>query len=115
MHGQPRSIPLQLQPSVSQDRGVLDREMEVEGVRWASVQYEGGAARARWCDTPHSGFVISGRIRYDFEDGRRAVMASAGDAFVLPAQPRHRGSNPTFTTTRLFLIDATPTPERGSN
>jgi quercetin dioxygenase-like cupin family protein len=104
----PRAIPLAIQEEVSNDSGITDRETMVDGVRRAIVEYSPGARRARWCDTPHTGIVISGTIRYDFDDGREPLIAGAGNGFLLPRQPRHRGTNPGPDVTRLFLIDSVP-------
>ena len=88
------------------DPGVTDREVEVDGVRWALVEYSPGAGREEWCEVPHSGFVASGTITYGFEDGRDPLELTAGQAFVLPPSPRHRGRNEGDEPARLFLIDA---------
>lgn len=108
MSSEPLSIPLVNQETASHDAGVTERQMVIEGIRWAIVEYRAGATRSGWCSTPHSGFVVSGSIRYDFEDDREPLIAGAGHAFLLSAQPGHRGSNATSGTTRLFLIDALP-------
>jgi quercetin dioxygenase-like cupin family protein len=91
---------------VSHDPGVLDREADVAGTRWALVEYSPGAGRREWCDTPHSGYVISGAITYDFEDGLDPLVIGPGEAFALPAAPRHRGTNHGEEPARLFIIDA---------
>lgn len=104
----PLAIPLAVLQAESHDPGVTDRALLVDGVRWALVDYGPGCARADWCDTPHCGYVVSGAIRYDFEDGRPPLAAERGSAFVLTAFPRHRGSNPGAQPASLFLIDALP-------
>jgi len=91
---------------VSHDAGVLDSEADVAGTRWAHVEYSPGAGRADWCDTPHSGVVLSGTLTYSFEDGREPLTLRAGDGFALPEAPRHRGRNDGDEPVRLFLIDA---------
>jgi quercetin dioxygenase-like cupin family protein len=93
---------------VTHDPGVTDREVEIDGTRWALVSYSPGAGREGWCDVPHSGYVVSGTIAYAFEDGRDPLELGAGEAFVLPADPRHRGRNEGAEPARLFLIDAVP-------
>ncbi len=65
-----------------------------------------GSGRWGWCDTPHSGFVVSGTIAYNFEDGRDPLVIGPGKAFALPAAPRHRGINDGSDPARLFIIDA---------
>ena len=95
-------------PPVSHDPGVFDREVDVGGVRWALVEYEPGAGRVEWCETPHSGYVVSGLITYDFEDGSADLEVGAGEAFALPTAPRHRGRNEGAEVARLFIVDALP-------
>jgi quercetin dioxygenase-like cupin family protein len=87
---------------------VLDREADVAGTRWALVEYSPGSGREGWCETPHGGYVVSGAITYSFEDDREPLVVGSGEAFALPAAPRHRGSNEGEEAARLFLIDALP-------
>jgi uncharacterized cupin superfamily protein len=47
-----------------------------------------GAPEAAWCETGHSIFVLSGRIRYRF-DGH-SVEAGPGDMLHIPAGAAHR-------------------------
>ena len=47
-----------------------------------------GAPEADWCQTGHSIFVLSGCIRYTFDD--HSVEAGAGDMLHIPAGPAHR-------------------------
>jgi quercetin dioxygenase-like cupin family protein len=93
---------------VSHDEGVSDREADVDGTRWALVEYAAGRGRAEWCETPHAGIVLGGTLEYGFEDGRDALVLTTGDAFALPPTPRHRGRNPGTEPARLFIIDALP-------
>jgi quercetin dioxygenase-like cupin family protein len=93
---------------VSHDPGVRDGEASVGGNRWALVEYAPGSGRADWCDTPHAGYVLGGALTYAFEDGRPPLVLRAGQGFVLPAAPRHRGRNDGTEPARLFLIDALP-------
>ncbi|MDQ6692488.1 MAG: hypothetical protein M3Z13_06945 [Candidatus Dormibacteraeota bacterium] len=106
----PRSIPLNELEEESHDSGVSDRAVLVNGIRWAMVEYGAGCGRANWCATPHSGYVVAGSIRYEFEDGRSPLAVGAGNAFLLTATPRHRGLNAGREPARLFLIDALPAP-----
>lgn len=105
---EPRMIDLSGADPVSHDAGVSDREAEIDGTRWALVEYSPGAGREGWCDVPHAGYVVSGKITYSFEDGRDPLVIGAGEAFVLPSAPRHRGRNEGQEPARLFLIDAVP-------
>ena len=102
----PASFDLSDAEPVTHDAGVTDREVDVDGIRWALVEYSPGSGREGWCDVPHSGYVLSGAITYSFEDDRDALEFTAGDAFVLPTDPRHRGRNEGDEPARLFLIDA---------
>lgn len=43
---------------------------------------------AHWCETGHSIFILSGRIRYTFDD--HSVEAGPGDMLHIPAGPSHR-------------------------
>ncbi len=105
---EPRSIDLPGQSPVSNDEGVEDREVVVDGVRWARVEYAAGHGRSHWCDTPHCGYVVSGAISYEFEDGREPLDVAAGTGFLLPASPGHRGRNAGSEPAVLFIIDALP-------
>lgn len=105
---QPHKIDFAGLGPVSHDPGVTDREAEVNGVRCATVEYLPGSGRDEWCDSPHILFVISGEIRYEFEDGRDPIEIGPGEAIVLPSTPRHRGSNSGDQPARLFAIDAIP-------
>jgi hypothetical protein len=105
---EPRRIPLEAVAPVSHDADVMDREADVDGTRWALVEYAPGAGRAEWCDTPHVGVLLTGRLTYAFEDGRAPLQIGSGDGFVLPEAPRHRGRNDGAEPARLFLIDALP-------
>ncbi|MGI8539719.1 MAG: hypothetical protein ACR2N0_08065 [Rubrobacteraceae bacterium] len=89
--------------------GIHAKEAEVDDARWAIVEYEEGAGREEWCEDGHRGFVISGEIRYEFDDGRNPLRAAEGEAFFLPTSPlgegAHRGRNLADKPTRLFLTD----------
>jgi quercetin dioxygenase-like cupin family protein len=114
---EPHAIRLSHVEPVSHDQGVLDHEADVDGIRWALVEYSPGAGRTDWCDTPHSGYVFSGTLTYSFDDARDPLVVGSGEAFVLPAAPRHRGRNAGAEPVRLFLIDALPgdgQPESGA-
>jgi quercetin dioxygenase-like cupin family protein len=75
------------------------------GQRWAIVEYEPGAARGDWCLDGHRGYVLAGRIEYEFDDGSAPLLVEQGEGFFLAAGTGHRGRNPGAETTRLFLID----------
>jgi hypothetical protein len=94
--------------AVEHDNDVRDIEQIVGGVRWAIVEYAPGAGRADWCDTPHSGYLLSGELAYEFEDGSEPMRIVAGQGFALPVTPAHRGRNHGSEPARLFIIDALP-------
>ena len=87
--------------------GIRAREcFDMDGKRFAIVEYGPGAARDDWCVVGHYGFVVSGRIRYRFDDGSPALEAGAGEAFFLSTAPAHQGGNAAAEgPTTLFLID----------
>ena len=64
-----------------------------------------GAPEAEWCETGHSIFILSGRIRYRF-DGH-SVEAGPGDMLHIPAGPahRHKPSVPGPETVRYVLTE----------
>lgn len=47
-----------------------------------------GGPEADWCTTGHSVFVLSGRIRYQFDS--HSVEAGPGDMLHIPAGREHR-------------------------
>jgi cupin domain len=47
-----------------------------------------GAPEADWCETGHSIFILSGRIRYRFDT--HSVEAGPGDMLHIPAGRAHR-------------------------
>jgi hypothetical protein len=106
---EPRSVPFGDMVWTEDAPGIQAREAEVEGTRWAIVEYEEGASRDVWCEEGHRGYVISGEIEYEFDDGRDPLRASESEGFLLPpaslGSGAHRGRNMAPKSTRLFLID----------
>ena len=47
-----------------------------------------GTPEGGWCETGHSIFILSGHIRYRFDD--HTVEAGPGDMLHIPAGPAHR-------------------------
>lgn len=107
--GGPRRVPFAELGWADDGPGIRAREVEVEGARWAMVEYEAGASRAEWCEAGHRGYVVRGEIEYEFDDGREPLRPSEGEAFLLPPAPlgggAHRGRNPGAVPALLFLID----------
>jgi len=106
---EPRYVPFGGLEWTDDAPGIRAREAEVGGQRWATVEYGEGVHREDWCEEGHRGYVVSGEIEYEFDDGREPLRASQGEAFLLPpavlGSGAHRGRNTAQTSTRLFLID----------
>lgn len=85
--------------------GITAKETELEGRRWAVVEYDTGARREEWCLDGHVGYVLEGSVEYEFEDGGAKLTVSRGEGFSLSTGRAHRGRNLADTATRLFLID----------
>ena len=47
-----------------------------------------GAPEGDWCETGHSIFILSGRIRYRFDS--HTIEAGPGDMLHIPSGPGHR-------------------------
>jgi quercetin dioxygenase-like cupin family protein len=85
--------------------GIRARETHIGGRRWAIFEYAPGARRTEWCRDGHAGFMLSGRIDFEFEDGGPELIVNEGDAFALSLGRGHRGTNRASTASRMFLID----------
>ena len=84
--------------------GIASHAQEVNGVRWAVVEYEPGVLREEWCLEGHSGYVLEGEVTYEFENGDEPLRVSAGEGLLLPDGAGHRGRSGDLGA-RLFLID----------
>jgi uncharacterized RmlC-like cupin family protein len=64
-----------------------------------------GAASGDWCETGHSIFILSGRIRYRFDS--HTVEAGPGDMLHIPAgrDHRHKPSVPGPDIVRYVLTE----------
>jgi hypothetical protein len=64
-----------------------------------------GASDNEWCETGHSIFILSGRIRYRFDS--HTVEAGPGDMLHIPPGPdhRHKPSVPGPKTVRYVLTE----------
>lgn len=101
---EPQIVPFAATASEPEAPGIASRAVQVNGVRWAVVQYEPGVLREEWCDEGHSGYVLEGAVVYEFQDGRPALAVRGGDGFTLPDGSGHRG-RAGADGVRLFLID----------
>ena len=84
--------------------GVRALVRQVDGARWAIVEYAPQSGRPEFCEVGHEGYVISGEITYEFDSGG-TIVAKAGEGFVLPTDDLHRGFNHGAETARLLVID----------
>lgn len=84
---------------------IRSRAAAALGSRWAIVEYGPRAARGEWCTDGHRGYVLAGRIEYEFDDGSEPLAVDEGQGFFLAAGTGHRGRNPGASPTQLFLID----------
>ena len=102
---EPRGVKIGAEPSEAEAPGIASRAVDVDGTRWALVEYEPDVLREEFCDVGHSGYVLRGEVTYEFADGGEPLRVQAGDGLVLPGAREHRGrSGPEGVT--LFLIDA---------
>lgn len=64
-----------------------------------------GGAPSGWCETGHSIFILSGRLRYEFDD--HTVEAGPGDMLHIPAglAHRHKPSVAGDEVVRYFLTE----------
>jgi quercetin dioxygenase-like cupin family protein len=92
-------------PWADDQEGIRSRAAFELASRWAVVEYQPGAIREEWCTDGHRGYVLAGRIEYEFDDGTADLTVAEGQGFFLAAGTGHRGRNTADTPARLFLID----------
>jgi quercetin dioxygenase-like cupin family protein len=97
-------VPFDAEQWLDEAAGVRALVRDVDGTRWAVVEYAPEAGRPEWCAVGHRGYVISGEIEYSFESGG-SVTVRAGQGFVLPGGENHRGRNRGGETARVLVID----------
>src|SRR5437868_3283018 len=85
----------------NEDPGVRTRAVQAGGSRWVLVEYEPLAQREDWCIDGHRGYVLKGRIEYDFQDKSPSLVCTEGQGILLEAGKGHRGRNPSNSTTQL--------------
>jgi hypothetical protein len=78
--------------AVEHDPDVRDIEQVIDGVRWALVEYAPSAGRTKWCDSPHSGYVVDGELQYEFEDGSPECVSPLVRRFGFRPPPRTAGA-----------------------
>jgi hypothetical protein len=84
--------------------GIASHAVDVNGVRWAVVEYQPGVLREEWCEEGHSGYALDGEVTYEFSDRRDPLRVRAGEGFSLPDGSAHRG-RAGDRGARLFMID----------
>ena len=70
------------------DRLKVREAMSGFGIALRYQERAPGGPEPDWCETGHSIFILSGRIRYRFDD--HAVEAGPGDMLHIPAGAEHR-------------------------
>lgn len=106
---EPRGVPLGESGWIGDAPEIRDGEAGVGGKRWATAEYGGGVRREEWREEGHRGYVISGEIEHEFDEGREPLRASSCEALLLPSAAlgsgAHRDRNAARMPARLFLID----------
>ena len=100
----PQLVPFDEHAWGEESEGVRARVAEVDGARWAIVEYAPGAGRLEWCDVGHRGYVASGEIAYELASGG-TLVARAGQGFLLTPDDAHRGRNRGSVPALLLVID----------
>ena len=75
---------------------VRDKAFEAEGVLFARSRIAGGV-KSGWHHHGKRkiyGFIVSGRLRFEYEGGKNPVTVDAGDFFHIPVGLVHRDVNP---------------------
>ncbi|HEX2160201.1 MAG TPA: hypothetical protein VHF88_00070 [Thermoleophilaceae bacterium] len=101
-----RSVAFDGAPLEREAPGIASRSIEVDGVRWAVVEFEPGISREEWCEEGHCGLVLEGEVVYELTAGD-ALRVVAGEAFALPEGDGHR-ARAGAAGARLFVIDRAP-------
>src|SRR5689334_21994111 len=63
-----RRVPFSAVEPALEAPGIASRALDVNGVRWAIVEYEPGVLREEWCTEGHSGYLLAGEIEYEFQE-----------------------------------------------
>lgn len=91
----------------------LERKKVDSGTPATLLEFAPGFADPNWCRRGHTGYVLSGVFRMEFEpEGEisRIEDYAAGEGFHIEAGVPHRASNPGTVATELFVV-STPAPE----
>jgi quercetin dioxygenase-like cupin family protein len=75
------------------------------------LEFAPGFLDPAWCRAGHAGFVLSGSLRMEYEDG--ADDLGAGDGFSISPGTPHRASNPHDVPVQVFIFTWVAT-EKGS-
>lgn len=100
----PTTVPFATHPLEDEAPGIASRAVELNGVRWALVEYDPNVLREEWCTEGHAGYVLAGDVTYEFEGRDEPLHVTVGEGFSLPGGDAHRG-RAGADGARLFLID----------
>ena len=84
--------------------GIRARESEVEGERWAIVEYAPKARREEWCLDGHAGFVLAGAVEYEFQDGAQPFDGARGRS-VPPSDGACTSRRESRARSHSFVLD----------
>lgn len=70
------------------------------------LEFAPGFSDPSWCERGHSGHVLEGVLRMEYEAGGGAEEEdyARGEAFHIDPGTRHRASNPGGTTAIIFVV-----------
>ncbi len=68
--------------TVTVDGCTVARAVFQPGWRWS--EHVGAAAGQKWCNTPHLGYVVSGRLMVEMSDGARTELGPGDTALIWP-------------------------------
>lgn len=83
------------------DEHVREKRIEQGGRRVRLLELSDGYDHPGWCENPHVGFVLEGRLELEFDDERWSVAAGNGFEVGAGAESRHR---PIAVETPVLLL-----------
>lgn len=91
-------------PSLAWEQGghPLERKKKDADHPVTLLEFAPGFLDPAWCRGGHAGYVLSGSLRMEYEDG--ADVLGQGDAFWIEGAVPHRASNPGSTPVRLVIV-----------
>ena len=71
------------------------------------LEFAPGFADPNWCERSHSGYVLSGTLRMEYDEPTREQADYAeGQGFHIGLGTRHRASNPGDVPVRVFIVSS---------